>query len=95
LPEHLREDIAAFREVFRRPASQAGSGYVSYATGVRPDVAELMTERIIRSTTLTGTARQVRACLTAMEEVGVGYVAIRPVVDISDTIRSFAEVARG
>jgi len=95
LPAHLQEDIAAFRDVFRRPASHAHSAYASYATGVRPDVAELMTERIIRSTTLTGTGHQVRAHLADMEEAGVGYVAIRPVVDIPGTIRSFAEVARG
>jgi len=95
LPAHLRDDVRAFREIFHKPASDDESAYSNYATGLRPDVVPLLTERLIRATTLTGTPAEVRASLTAMEDAGVGYVSIRPVEDVPGTIRSFAEIALG
>ncbi len=94
LPAHLRDDLMVFRNIFKEPPPDDSSSYSGYATGVRADVAARMTDAVIRATTLTGTADEIRASIAAMEEAGVGLVSIRPVVDIPGTIRSFAEVAR-
>lgn len=93
IPSHLRDDILTFRDVFQKPQAVNQSGYSGYATGVRADVRAKMTDAMIRATTLTGSQREIRERLRAMEECGVSMVAIRPVVDVQGTMRSFAQVA--
>ena len=94
IPQHLRADILAFRDLFKRPASEEDSNYSGYAIGVRADAAALMTDSMIRATTLTGTQSEIREQLRAMQDAGVSMVSIRPVVDVEQTIRSFGELAK-
>lgn len=95
IPQHLRADILAFRDIFQQPATEEDSNYSGYATGVRADATALMTEGMIRATTLTGTRDEIHEQLRAMQDAGVSMVSIRPVVDVQETIRSFGEVALG
>ncbi len=51
--------------------------YGGYAVALRDDVAPLVTERMIRATTLTGTSSEIAASVAAMEEAGIDMVAIK------------------
>ena len=94
LPAELRDDIMAFRDIFVHPDGPEESRhldmYSGYAVGLRPEVAPLITERIIRATTLTGTAAEIVSAVEGMRAAGIDKVAIRPVIDHSTTMETFA-----
>ena len=99
-PDHLRRDILAFRDIFVTPDGPVRSRhlelYGGYAVALRDDVAPLVTERMIRATTLTGTSSEIAASVAAMEEAGIDMVAIRPVIDHRETMETFSrEIIRG
>lgn len=50
----------------------------------------LVTEKMIRATTLTGTHDEVIAAIQNMKKAGIHQVAIQPVTDTRVTIETFA-----
>lgn len=50
--------------------------YSDYGTVFKPEHASLVTEQMIKETTLTGTADEIRERINAMRAAGVSQVAI-------------------
>ena len=85
----------AFKDAYRAPDEpietrhlQLYSGYLQH---LRDEHIPLLTEDIIRATTLTGTSEQVVNAVETMKAAGVHQVAIQPILDTQTTINQVAE----
>jgi 5,10-methylenetetrahydromethanopterin reductase len=80
LPEEIREDLMAFRDAYRRSDTPVEVRhldlYSGYCLEFKPQHAPLVTERMIKETTLTGSAEAVRSRVARMAALGVKQVAI-------------------
>jgi hypothetical protein len=68
------------RITFRTPNAPIETRHLDLCTGYcadfKPEHAPLVTERMIKETTLTGTPEEIRARIRKMEAMGVKHVAV-------------------
>ncbi|HEV8718350.1 MAG TPA: LLM class flavin-dependent oxidoreductase [Candidatus Binatia bacterium] len=80
LPGDIRDDLMAFKDAYRTPNAPIESRhldlYSGYVSEFKPEHAKLVTERMIKETTLTGTPAEIRARIRKMEALGVKQVAV-------------------
>lgn len=80
LPEDVRAGIMAFRNAYRTPEAPIETRhldlYSDYVNQFKPEHASLVTELMIRETTLTGTAAQIRERIAKLAAAGVDQIAV-------------------
>ena len=80
LPADLRDDLMAFKNAYRTPTAPIETRhldlYTGYCAEFKPEHAPLVTERMIKETTLTGTPEEIRARIRKMQAMGVKQVAV-------------------
>jgi alkanesulfonate monooxygenase SsuD/methylene tetrahydromethanopterin reductase-like flavin-dependent oxidoreductase (luciferase family) len=80
LPADIRDELMAFRNAYRTPDTPVETRhlelYSGYTREFKPEHTGLVTERMIKETTLTGTAEEIRARITRMTGLGIKQVAI-------------------
>ena len=95
LPDDLRDDLMAFKYAYREPEGSIETRHLTlyrdYLRGLKKEHIPLITEKMIRATTLTGTRDEVIASIRAMQKAGIKQVAIQPVTDPQQTIMSFSK----
>ena len=64
--------------------------YSDYLLGFKKEHEKVVTEKIIRATTLTGTAEEILESIEKMREAGISQVAIQPIVGNRETIDAVA-----
>ncbi len=94
LPDELRPGIMGFKDAYRAPGEPLETRhlklYSGYLQHLKQEHVPLLTESIIRATTLTGTADQVTEAIEGMREAGVHQVAIQPILDTATTVKQVA-----
>lgn len=94
LPDELRDELLAFKGAYHAPGEPIESRhlklYSGYLQNLRQEHVPLLTEKIIRGTTLTGSAEQVIESVQIMRDAGVHQVAIQPILDTATTIGQVA-----
>jgi alkanesulfonate monooxygenase SsuD/methylene tetrahydromethanopterin reductase-like flavin-dependent oxidoreductase (luciferase family) len=65
--------------------------YSDYLQGFKKEHEPLVTEKMIRATTLTGSHDEVIEAIQNMKKAGIQQVAIQPVTDTRETIETFAK----
>ena len=95
LPADVRDDLMAFKNAYRAPEGSIETRhlklYEGYLQGFKKEHEPLVTEKMIRATTLTGTKEEVLESVRAMKKAGIKQVAVQPVTDSRDTIEAFAK----
>ncbi len=80
LPADIRDDLMAFKDAYRAPNTAIETRhldlYSGYVTEFKPEHSRLVTARMIKETTLTGTPEEIRARIRKMEAMGVKQVAM-------------------
>jgi alkanesulfonate monooxygenase SsuD/methylene tetrahydromethanopterin reductase-like flavin-dependent oxidoreductase (luciferase family) len=80
LPENIRADLMAFKDAYRTPDAPIETRhldlYTGYCAEFKPEHARLVTEKMIRETTLTGTAEELQTRVRKMAAAGVTQIAI-------------------
>ena len=80
LPGDIRDDIMAFKNAYRTPTAPIETRhldlYTGYCAEFKPEHEPLVTEKMIRETTLTGTPEEIRERVRKMQELGVNQVAV-------------------
>jgi alkanesulfonate monooxygenase SsuD/methylene tetrahydromethanopterin reductase-like flavin-dependent oxidoreductase (luciferase family) len=80
LPEDIRDEILAFKDAYRSPTEPIETRhldlYTNYCAEFKPEHASLVTEKMIKETTLTGTPEEIQGRIRVMESLGVNQVAI-------------------
>jgi 5,10-methylenetetrahydromethanopterin reductase len=93
LPADLRDDIRAFKNAYRAPDEPIETRhlklYSDYLQGFKKEHEPLVTEKMIRATTLTGTREEVIEAIHNMKKAGIKQVAIQPIGNPRDTIETF------
>lgn len=94
LPEDLRDGLLAFKGAYHAPGEPIESRhlklYSGYLQHLKQEHVPLLSEKIIRATTLTGTPEQVIESVQLMREAGVHQVAIQPILDTATTVEQVA-----
>ncbi len=95
LPGDLRDDLMAFKNAYRAPEGSVETRhlklYADYLQGFKKEHEPLVTEKMIRATTLTGTKDEVLESVRLMKKAGINQVAIQPVSDSRQTIDAFSK----
>jgi alkanesulfonate monooxygenase SsuD/methylene tetrahydromethanopterin reductase-like flavin-dependent oxidoreductase (luciferase family) len=95
LPADLRDDLVAFKNAYRVPDEPIETRhlklYSDYLQGFKKEHEPLVTEKMIRATTLTGTREEVMESVRAMQKAGINQVAIQAVTDPKETIETFSK----
>jgi len=95
LPADLRGDLMAFKTAYRVPDEPIETRhltmYSDYLQGFKKEHEPLVTEKMIRATTLTGTPEEVMETIRNMKKAGIQQVAIQAVTDPVETIESFSK----
>lgn len=90
LPADLRDDIVAFKEIYRVPEGPIETRhlkmYSDYLLGFKKEHEKVVTEKILRATTLTGTAEEILESIEKMRAAGISQVAIQPILGNRETI---------
>ncbi len=85
----------AFKNAYRAPAGSIETRhlklYADYLQGFKKEHEPLVTEKMIRATTLTGTKEEVLESVQAMKKAGINQVAVQPVADSREMIEAFAK----
>lgn len=80
LPGDIRENLMAFKDAYRTPNAPIETRHLDLYTGYceefKPEHAPLVTEKMIKETTLTGTADEIRERVRMMASLGVKQVTI-------------------
>ena len=80
LPGDIRDDLMAFKNAYRTPNAPIESRhldlYTDYCAAFKHEHAPLVTEKMIKETTLTGTPAELRERVRTMQELGVSQVSI-------------------
>jgi len=80
LPADIRDDIMAFREAYRTPNAPIETRhldlYSGYVNEFKPEHAAIVTEKVIKQTTLTGTPEELVDRVRRMQKAGVKQVAV-------------------
>lgn len=96
LPAEYREDIVRFRDIYKVPDEPIETRhltmYEDYLHGFRKEHADLVTEKLVKATTLTGTEQEIADAVRAMRDVGIDQVAIQPILDVRDTAEKFKRI---
>jgi 5,10-methylenetetrahydromethanopterin reductase len=94
LPADLRDDITKFAAAYKVENEPAETRhlklYAGYLRGFRKEHEALVTEQMIRATTLTGTREEIIDSIQAMKKAGIRQVAIQPIVDNRTTLQTFS-----
>ena len=94
LPAELRTDIMAFRDIYKVPEGPIETRhlqmYSDYLLGFKKEHEAVVSEKIIRATTLTGTAEEIVEAVHGMKKAGIHQVAIQPIVDNQKTVEQFS-----
>jgi alkanesulfonate monooxygenase SsuD/methylene tetrahydromethanopterin reductase-like flavin-dependent oxidoreductase (luciferase family) len=92
LPSDIRESLMAFKTAYRTPDAPIETRhldlYSGYCAEFKPEHVPLVTERMIKETTLTGSAEELQVRIRKMAAAGVNQVAIagdRRVIDEFNT----------
>jgi alkanesulfonate monooxygenase SsuD/methylene tetrahydromethanopterin reductase-like flavin-dependent oxidoreductase (luciferase family) len=92
LPADIRTDLMAFKDAYRTPNTPIETRhldlYSGYVVEFKPEHAPLVTEKMIRETTLTGSAEELQVRIRKMAAAGVNQIAIagnREVIDEFNT----------
>jgi len=92
LPADLRSDIIAFKTAYRTPEESIETRhlklYSDYLRGFKKEHEPLVTEKMIRATTLTGTRDEIIEAINNMKKAGIKQVAIQLTSDPRGTIES-------
>lgn len=95
LPAELRDDLVAFKDAYRAPEEPIETRhlklYTDYLRGFKKEHEPLVTEKMIRATTLTGTRDEITESIHAMRKAGIQQVAIQAITDPKETIETFAK----
>ncbi|MBI3302512.1 MAG: LLM class flavin-dependent oxidoreductase [Deltaproteobacteria bacterium] len=95
LPANLRNDIMAFKGVYRASDESIETRhlrlYSEYLQGFKKEHEPLVTEKMIRATTLTGTHDEVIEAIQNMKKAGIQQVAIQPITDPRATTETFSK----
>ena len=95
LPSDVRDDLVAFRNAYRAPDEPIETRhltlYSDYLRGFRKEHESLVSEKMIRATTLTGTREEVVEAIHTMGAAGIRQVAIQPITDPKETIEEFSK----
>jgi alkanesulfonate monooxygenase SsuD/methylene tetrahydromethanopterin reductase-like flavin-dependent oxidoreductase (luciferase family) len=95
LPADLRDDLVAFKPAYRAPDEPIETRhlklYSDYLQGFKKEHEPLVTEKMIRATTLTGSREEVMESIRAMQKAGINQVAIQAVTDPKETIETFSQ----
>jgi 5,10-methylenetetrahydromethanopterin reductase len=95
LPADFRDDLMAFKNAYRVPDEPIETRhlklYSEYLQGFKKEHEPLVTEKMIRATTLTGTRDEVIEAIHNMRKAGIQQVAIQPVLDPRETIEAFSK----
>jgi alkanesulfonate monooxygenase SsuD/methylene tetrahydromethanopterin reductase-like flavin-dependent oxidoreductase (luciferase family) len=80
LPADIRVELMAFKNAYRSPEASPESRhldlYSGYCREFKPEHARLVTGRMIKETTLTGTAEEICASIASMAALGIKQVAV-------------------
>lgn len=94
LPADLREDIMRFRDIYKVMDGPIETRhlkmYSDYLLGFKKEHEAICSEKIIRATTLTGTAEEIVESIHNMKKAGIHQVAIQPIVDNRATVETFS-----
>jgi 5,10-methylenetetrahydromethanopterin reductase len=94
LPADFRQELMAFTDVYKEPNAPIETRHIKLYSGylqkLRPEHEALMTEKIMRATTLVGTKDQVIESIRKMQAAGVHQIAVQPILDTKATIDQFA-----
>src|SRR5260370_40232926 len=81
LPSDLRDNITKFAAAYKVENEPAETRhlklYSGYLRGLRKEHEALVTERMIRATTLPGTREEIIDSLPAMKQSGIRHVALQ------------------
>ena len=95
LPADFRDDLMAFKNAYRVPDEPIETRhlklYSEYLQGFKKEHESIVTEKMIRATTLTGTRDEIIEAIHNMRKAGIQQVAIQPVLDPRETIETFAK----
>jgi alkanesulfonate monooxygenase SsuD/methylene tetrahydromethanopterin reductase-like flavin-dependent oxidoreductase (luciferase family) len=95
LPVELRDDIVAFRDIYKVPDEPIETRhlkmYEDYLLGFKKEHEPIVTDKIIRATTLTGTVDEVVHSVENMAAAGIDQVAIQPIIDNQQTVKTFSD----
>ncbi len=95
LPADLRDDIMRFAAAYKEPDEAVESRhlklYQGYLKGFRKEHEPLVTEKMIRATTLTGTREEIIDSIQTMKKAGIKQVAIQPIIGVAETLQSFSK----
>jgi 5,10-methylenetetrahydromethanopterin reductase len=95
LPADLRDDLVAFKTAYQVPDESIETRHLTlygdYLQGFKKEHEALVTEKMIRATTLTGTREEVMESIHAMKKARIKQVAIQAVTDPKETIESFSQ----
>ena len=90
LPQDVREDIMNFKQAYRTPEASIETRhldlYKEYVHTFQKEHAELVTEKMIKETTLTGTKDEIKNRIAELEKAGVNQLAIH--AGTKDTLRA-------
>jgi len=80
LPADIRGDLMAFKNAYRTPNTPIERRhldlYSGYCEDFKPEHAPLVTEKMIRQTTLTGSAEELQVRIRKMAAAGVNQIAV-------------------
>ena len=80
LPGDIRADLMAFKNAYRTPTAPIETRhldlYTGYCAEFKPEHEPLVTDKMIKETTLTGTPEEIRERVRNMQELGVKQVAV-------------------
>ena len=95
LPADLRDDLVAFKGAYKTADEPIETRhlklYSEYLRGFRKEHEPLVTEKMIRATTLTGSRDEILESIRSMKKAGIRQVAIQPIVDPRETVEQFAK----
>ena len=80
MPADIRDELMAFKYAYRTPNAPVETRhldlYSGYCAEFKPEHASLVTERMIKETTLTGTVEELQTRIRKMAAAGVKQVAV-------------------
>jgi alkanesulfonate monooxygenase SsuD/methylene tetrahydromethanopterin reductase-like flavin-dependent oxidoreductase (luciferase family) len=80
LPPDIRSDLMAFKDAYRTPNTPIETRhldlYAGYCAEFKPEHAPLVTKKMIKETTLTGSAEELQVRIRKMAAAGVNQVTI-------------------
>jgi 5,10-methylenetetrahydromethanopterin reductase len=80
LPADIRKDLMTFKDAYRTPNTPIETRhlelYSGYVAEFKPEHAPLVTDKIIKETTLTGSAEEIQVRIRKMAAAGVNQITI-------------------